>query len=76
MHYVFGVEFVELTPGQKSEKRFLGNRSNSLGFHGNAILSRYPLSSPQVVRLDGTAAYWGAGGFDGEYRLGDRMVTP
>jgi endonuclease/exonuclease/phosphatase family metal-dependent hydrolase len=74
MSYIFGVEFVELTPGQKKEKRFVGGRNNSLGYHGNAILSRFPLKSPQLVRLNGTAEYWGAGGFDGEFRLGDRMA--
>ncbi len=47
--WAYAVEFVELTKGNRRERRVLGE--NQAGHIGNAILSRFPLSNLQVVRL-------------------------
>jgi endonuclease/exonuclease/phosphatase family metal-dependent hydrolase len=50
----FGVEFVELSLGDADERAALPEgASNSLGLHGNAVLSRIGLEDPFVLRLDG-----------------------
>lgn len=49
MSYAFGVEFLELTKGDAREAAVEGENTKSL--HGNAILSRWPLQRPRVVRL-------------------------
>lgn len=49
MHYAFGTEFVELTKGDAKEMAVAGDNTKSL--HGNAILSRWPLQAPRIVRL-------------------------
>lgn len=77
MNYALGIEFVELTLGQPAEKKRLVNSQleNAKGFHGNAILSRFPLRRVEILRLDGEPgdakggpnAYWRRGGFDGEH---------
>ena len=93
LNYVWGVEFLELTPGTESETKeakdasdCIGNRRgsgfsgkvDSLGLHGNAILSKYPLSNVRVVRSPGIEHIYGvrndltADGF--ELRLGGRMT--
>ena len=74
--YVYGVEFVELTNGQKKEEQYVKayGKPNSRSFHGNAILSAFPLENFEIMRLPGAEEYWHNGGFDGEYRLGGRMA--
>lgn len=93
MNYAWGVEFLELTPGTKleteransapdcpSERRGSGfkGKTDSLGLHGNAILSKYPLSNVHVVRSPGIEYLYGikndltAQGY--EVRLGGRMT--
>jgi endonuclease/exonuclease/phosphatase family metal-dependent hydrolase len=47
--WAYAVEFVELTKGDRRERRVPGE--NQEGHIGNAILSRFPLSNLQVVRL-------------------------
>lgn len=49
MSYVFAVEFLELTKGDALEMEVEGDNTQSL--HGNAILSRFPLLRPRIVRL-------------------------
>src|SRR6266568_4880297 len=48
MNYVFGREFQELTQGSKS----------SPAYHGQAILSRWPLSSPRLIRFSRQSHFW------------------
>jgi endonuclease/exonuclease/phosphatase family metal-dependent hydrolase len=52
----FGVEFVELSLGDATEREALaaagGPSENDLGLHGNAVLSRMGLDDPCVLRLD------------------------
>ena len=47
--WAYGVEFLELTKGSRKERRVPGQ--NQTGYIGNAIVSRYPLSNLQLVRL-------------------------
>lgn len=47
--WAYAVEFIELTKGDRRERRVSGE--NQTGHIGNAILSRFPLGNLQVVRL-------------------------
>jgi endonuclease/exonuclease/phosphatase family metal-dependent hydrolase len=48
-HAVFGVEYLELTKGAGAEANLSGDNTKAL--HGNAIMTRYPLYDPEIVRL-------------------------
>jgi endonuclease/exonuclease/phosphatase family metal-dependent hydrolase len=48
MHYVFGIEFQEL--GQASRA--------SPAYHGQATLSRCPLSEPRILRFHNQSRFW------------------
>jgi len=48
MNYVFGREFQELTQGSRS----------SPAYHGQATLSRWPLSNSRVVRFQRQSNFW------------------
>jgi endonuclease/exonuclease/phosphatase family metal-dependent hydrolase len=78
MNYAYGVEFVELTGGELEERRLYPG-ANDWGYHGNAILSRYPLRNVRMLRFPGIEKWYaGAYGADeGEKlqkRLGGRMA--
>jgi endonuclease/exonuclease/phosphatase family metal-dependent hydrolase len=49
MHYAFVPCYLSLVKGSGMERRAGGE--NDLGLHGNAILSRYPLSRVRILRL-------------------------
>lgn len=49
MHYAFSPCYLSLVKGSGVERDVEGE--NDLGLHGNAILSRYPLSSPKRIEL-------------------------
>jgi len=51
MHYAFAPNYFELTRGTRRERRATRGQENSLGFHGNAILSRWPLGSARRIPL-------------------------
>ena len=52
LNYAWGVEFVELTNGNKGEQRRVGIvDANRDGLHGNALLSRWPLHGVSIVRI-------------------------
>ena len=74
MNYLFGVEFIELTKGNKGEQSRTRGMSNTWSWHGNAILSKSPLSDASVVRLPGTEAFWSKGLRGAEQRKGGRMA--
>jgi endonuclease/exonuclease/phosphatase family metal-dependent hydrolase len=67
--YAFGIEFLELTKGEAAELDAPGENSWSL--HGNAILSRWPLRHPHVVRLP-LRCSWALGL---QARIGGRMAV-
>ncbi len=48
-HAVYGVEYLEFTKGTGDELHLPGE--NTAALHGNAILTRYPIFNPQIVRL-------------------------
>jgi endonuclease/exonuclease/phosphatase family metal-dependent hydrolase len=48
MNYVFGREFQELTQGSKT----------SPAYHGQATLSRWPLSNPRIIRFQKQSNFW------------------
>ena len=70
--YAYAVEFLELGLGDESERAQHAGESNSLGYHGGAILSRAAIEAPRIVRL-GSQGRWFDGTL-GERRVGDRMA--
>ena len=48
MNYIFGREFQELTQGS----------SDSPAYHGQATLSRWPLSNPRIIRFRKQSSFW------------------
>lgn len=48
LNYVFGLEFQELTPGSKSMP----------AYHGQATLSRWPISNPRLIRFRKQSNFW------------------
>ncbi|WP_170464812.1 endonuclease/exonuclease/phosphatase family protein [Ruegeria arenilitoris] len=52
MAYAFGVEFHELDLGGPTERAFCSDSFNTLGWHGNAILSSVPFERTALIRLD------------------------
>lgn len=48
-HAIFGIEYLELTKGTSDELKLSGQNTTAL--HGNAILTRYEFSEPQIIRL-------------------------
>ena len=77
-NYAWATEFVELTNGNQREQLRTAGRENTYGLHGNAILSRWPLRSPAVVRMPGMDRLYTSQGFETargyEKRLGGRMT--
>lgn len=73
--YVFGTEFVELGTGDPYETSLFADVPNRHGLHGNALLSRYPLSNLKLIPLDrGGIWFVGQPKNDGQLRLGGRMA--
>lgn len=79
MNYAYGVEFLELTGGELGEReRYPGE--NEWGYHGNAILSRYPLRDVRMLRLPGGEKWYDGKSYGAneseqvQKRLGGRMA--
>jgi endonuclease/exonuclease/phosphatase family metal-dependent hydrolase len=68
MNYLYGIEFLEFTKGGREERKAPGE--NEYGYHGNAILSRFPLYRPKLLRFPGIEKWY----FDYGKRLGGRMA--
>ena len=67
MNYAYGVEFLQLSLGVPAEQaQYSGD--NERGYHGNAILSRFPLQSVRLLRFPGIKKWYGSF----EHRLGGR----
>lgn len=84
MNYAFGVEFVEIDPvtlgtetleGETSDSKqemlrnFAVDKSRTLGLHGTAILSRFPLKNVRIVRFLNQGHDWYAGEKNGISKL-------
>lgn len=79
MNYAYGIEFVELTNGQKSEQMATINMTNRLGLHGNAIFSRCPIFNATNIRGPPNPAYFSdkatfTNAYGYEKRLGQRAI--
>ena len=70
MNYIYGTEFYEMSKGNLQEEADTAGKKNARGFHGNAILSRYELFDPILIRLP-VAYNWF---YDKQKRLGGRMA--
>jgi len=77
LNYAYGVEFLELTGGELGEREMYPG-ANEWGYHGNAILSRYPMKDVRLLRFPGIEKWYaGVGANEGERvqkRLGGRMA--
>lgn len=71
--YAYGVEFIELDRGDEAERAAAGDTDNTLGFHGNAVLSRLTLSRPALFRLEAEGT-WFDGQRSAQPRVGGRMA--
>jgi hypothetical protein len=79
MNYAWGVEFVELTNGNREEQNTTMGLKNAMGLHGNAILSLCPIYDPLLVRDKLDERYFSNVAFKGNdmgsvKRLGGRMA--
>ena len=57
MNYAYGVEFLELTGGEIEERKLYPGE-DEWGYHGNAILSRYPLRNVRMLRFPGIEKWY------------------
>lgn len=73
MGYAYGVEFLELGLGDDRERVWHLGETNRVGFHGNALLSRFAIEDAALIRLDDGAEWW-LGAPRGQRRLGWRMA--
>ena len=78
MNYAWGLEFVELTRGNHMEQNRTAGSENSVGLHGNAILSRCKLFDAVVFRDQLADSYFSnqpnkKNAMGSEKRLGGRM---
>ena len=79
MNYAWGLEFIELTNGNREEQNATDGMINEMGLHGNAILSTCPMFDPLLVRDRLDERYFSDVRFKGndmgsEKRLGGRMA--
>lgn len=70
--YVFGVEFVELALGDARETAAHAGTPNRHGLHGNAVLSRWPITAAALIPLDDGAAWYENDLKQGQRRIGGR----
>ncbi len=76
MAYAYGVEFHELDLGGETERAFCRDDANTLGWHGNAILSAAPMQRVTMIRLDDHGHWFlpQAASDPGQPRVGGRMA--
>jgi Metal-dependent hydrolase len=78
MNYAYGVEFLELTNGNQAEQNATRNEENLIGYHGNVVLSKWPIIKSSIIRLhplhDLLYKEKNSGQAKGERRLGGRMA--
>lgn len=67
MNYAYSVEFLQLSVGTPREQALYAGE-NLKGYHGNAILTRFPLQNVRMLRFSGIAKWYGSF----EHRLGGR----
>lgn len=70
MNYAYAIEFLELSLGSDAEQIQYQGVQNTCGYHGNAILSRYPLTQLQLLRFPGIEKWYQSD----QCRLGGRIA--
>jgi len=73
--FVFATEYVELGLGDDRETAWHAGEVNEHGLHGNAIVSRYPLTSPARIALDDGGVWYGPEAYAGQRRIGTRTAV-
>lgn len=76
MAYAYGVEFFEMGLGGDTELPYCEDTENARGWHGNAILSRAPMTRVAMLRLD-SHGHWFVTGPNvdpNQPRVGGRMA--
>jgi endonuclease/exonuclease/phosphatase family metal-dependent hydrolase len=71
--YAFGAEFLELDLGSPAERAACAGLTNQVGYHGNAVLARFPLQRPRLVRIERRGDWFD--GSRGEGRVGGRCAV-
>jgi len=71
MNYAYAVEFLELSLGKLDDLTTVSSPENTVGYHGNAILCRYPLENVRAVRFPGIERWYRSD----ENRLGGRCAV-
>ena len=74
VHSLYAVEFVELGIGNAIEIAATGNQTNSIGFHGNALLCSAPMQDIKLWRWMSHYAQWFAPDAK-EPRIGTRCAV-
>jgi len=78
MNYAYGVEFMELTNGNEGEINATVGQSNLIGYHGNVVMTKWPIIESRIVRLHPLFELLfeekTSGQAKGERRLGGRMA--
>ena len=75
MSFAFGVEFFEMGLGGETELQFCKDDRNTLGWHGNALLTKAAPDRVALIRLD-TQGHWfcSPDADAGQPRIGGRMA--
>ena len=73
--HVYGVEFVELGLGDARETREHAGEVNRAGLHGNAVLSRFPITAAALVPLDDGGRWFGSAAQPDQRRVGGRNAV-
>ena len=70
MNYAYGVEYVELSGGDTAEQATATGPSD-YGYHGNAVLAKFPLANVRLLRFPGIERWYGTD----QHRLGGRIAV-
>jgi len=75
MGHVFATEFIELGHGDEREHAQHREVSNRAGLHGNAVLSRYPISRAVALPLGNDGYWYWAEDCGDQRRVGGRIAV-
>ncbi|KAL1519165.1 hypothetical protein AB1Y20_003425 [Prymnesium parvum] len=70
LNYAWATEFIELSNGNRQEQLKTRGEHNLYGLHGNALLSRWPLTNGTVLRMPGMAKLFHGRPKDGDTAFG------
>ncbi|GAB5378094.1 MAG: endonuclease [Acuticoccus sp.] len=72
MHHAVAVEYIELGHGDARESTVYAAVPNAAGLHGNAVLSRWPITRAVVLPLDDGGDWFAGAGDPFQRRIGSR----